>query len=162
MDQAQQDTIAFNAMEGGGPAPKTHEWWLRAQAEQLSLCRELEDIADSLPSSINRQKCILAARALGPLIASVHRYEEEVIFPALEAESTNSQAMAMTISRLKFEHFADECFAEELAERLLHLGEGDQGINMEATGYMLRGFFEGLRRHIAFEQTHLPIPPAHQ
>jgi hypothetical protein len=26
---------------------------------------------------------------------------------------------------------------------------------MEATGYMLRGFFEGVRRHIAFEQDHL-------
>lgn len=130
------------------------DWWTQAQADQLSLCRELEDIADSLPANVNKQKCIHAARALGPLIKTVHVYEERVLFPAL-AGGAVADELSATIDRLKFEHFADECFAEELSERLIHLGAGDPNINMEATGYMLRGFFEGLRRHIAFEREHL-------
>ena len=35
------------------------------------------------------------------------------------------------------------------------LGKGKSPGNPEATGYMLRGFFEALRRHIAFERDHL-------
>jgi hemerythrin-like domain-containing protein len=136
-------------------APKAQlslEWWKQARDEQLRLCSELETIADSLPANINRQKCIYAAKALGPLIKGVHHYEAEVLFPALESEAADVPDLAKTLSRLKFEHFEDECFAEELTERLLLLGAGQPDVNMEATGYMLRGFFEALRRHIALEQ----------
>ncbi len=127
-------------------------WLRKAHEEQLALCGELEDIADSLPSSINRQKCIYAAKALGPLIRGVHHYEETVLFPYVQA-SLGAHS-AETIDRLKFEHCEDECFAEELTDALLKLGSG-VSVNMEATGYMLRGFFEGLRRHIAFEREFL-------
>lgn len=127
---------------------------MSAQAEQLALCSELEDIADSLPSSVNRQKCIFAAQALGPLIKMAHSYEETVFFPWLETHSLPGEDLDTTLTRLKFEHFEDECYAEELVDTLLRLGRGDQ-VNMEATGYMLRGFFEALRRHIAFERDHL-------
>jgi hypothetical protein len=130
-------------------------WWKRAHEEQLLLCRELEMIADSLPANVNRQKCIYAAKALGPLIRGVHHYEETVLFPSLERQAHRTPELVGTIARLKFEHFEDECFAEELAERLLLLGSATAGINMEATGYMLRGFFEAIRRHVAFEGEHL-------
>ena len=128
------------------------EWWKQARNEQLQLCRELETIADSLPANIDRQICLRAAKALGPLIKGVHHYEAEILFPALESDAQNVPDLLKTLRRLKLEHFEDECFAEEIAERLLLLGSGSGGINMEATGYMLRGFFEALRRHIAFEQ----------
>lgn len=129
-------------------------WLDRAHAEQLALCRELEEIADSLPASINRQKCIYAAKALGPLIKGIHHYEETVLFPQLQANPDATEALGPTLERLKFEHCEDECFAEELTDALLKLGSGDR-VNMEAVGYMLRGFFEGIRRHIAFEREHL-------
>jgi hypothetical protein len=38
---------------------------------------------------------------------------------------------------------------------LLRLGAADPMLNAETTGYMLRGYFVGMRRHIAFEQEHL-------
>jgi hemerythrin-like domain-containing protein len=126
--------------------------WQQAHDEQLRLCNELEDIADSLPSTVNRQKCIYAAKALGPLIRGVHHFEDNILFPSFEARMLASPDFAKTLARLKFEHFEDECFADELAERLLMLGIGRGEINMEATGYMLRGFFESVRRHIAFER----------
>ena len=51
-------------------------WLDRAHAEQLALCRELEEIADSLPASINRQKCIYAAKALGLSRGALYRRME--------------------------------------------------------------------------------------
>lgn len=127
---------------------------LESQSEQLALCRELEDIADSLPGSVNRQKCIFAAQALGVLMKKTHSYEEDTFFPWLEKENEADEKLAAILKRLRFEHFEDECYAEELVEVLLKLGRGD-AVNMEATGYMLRGFFEARRRHIAFERDHL-------
>jgi hemerythrin-like domain-containing protein len=152
------EMIRQNAGYGSASNPETvHlplDWWLNAHQEQLRLCAELEQIADSLPASVNRQKCIYAAKALGPMIKGLHHYEENVLFPALEMRSLAGD-LAKTLARLKFEHFEDECFAEELSERLLLLGAGGSEVNMEATGYMLRGFFESVRRHIAFEREHL-------
>ncbi|WP_246745832.1 hemerythrin domain-containing protein [Ciceribacter sp. L1K22] len=129
-------------------------WLRRAHQEQLALCRELEEIADSLPANINRQKCIYAAKALGPLIRGVHHFEETTLFPWLSDREYGDLDLSRTLDRLRFEHCEDECFAEELTDALLHLGAGE-AVNMEAVGYMLRGFFEGVRRHIAFETEHL-------
>lgn len=128
-------------------------WLRRAHSEQLALCSELEDIADSLPANVNRQKCIYAAKALGPLLRGIHHYEETVLFPWLDVRG-DAEDLRPTLDRLRFEHFEDESFAEELTDVLLKLGAGDP-VNMEAVGYMLRGFFEGMRRHIAFENEHL-------
>ncbi|MCA1443802.1 hypothetical protein I6F07_27045 [Ensifer sp. IC4062] len=56
------------------------------------------------------------------------------------------------MERLKYEHCEDECFAEELTEMLGRLGAADRTVNAETAGYMLRGFFTSVRRHIRFEQ----------
>jgi iron-sulfur cluster repair protein YtfE (RIC family) len=128
------------------------EWLKKAHMEQLTLCTALEEIADSLPANVSRQKCIYAAKALVPLINGVHQYEETVLFPLLVTQAAAEPDLGETIARLKFEHVEDECFAEELTDTLMRLGSGDAGVNAEATGYMLRGFFESIRRHIAFEQ----------
>ena len=131
------------------------DWLKYAQNEQLRLCDSLEEIADSLPNEVNKQKCIFAARSLGPLIKGSHEYEENVLFPWLEKKLTDYKNLKDTLTRLKFEHFEDECFAEELIDTLMGIGATGKDPNPEATGYMLRGFFEGMRRHIAFEREHL-------
>ncbi|MBB4954074.1 hemerythrin-like domain-containing protein [Agrobacterium vitis] len=136
------------------PCRTSLEWLQRAHTEQLALCAQLEDIADSLPANVDPQKCLYAARALNPLIKGVHNYEEKILFPWLENISDIQPALRETLNRLKFEHCEDACFAEELTDTLLRLGSGET-VNMEATGYMLRGFFEALRRHIAFEREHI-------
>lgn len=128
------------------------DWLKAAHREQLTLCTALEEIADSLPANVSRQKCIYAAKTLTPLINGVHQYEEEVLFPLLKQRAAKEPDLAEAIARLKFEHVEDECFAEELTDMLMRLGSGDATVNAEAAGYMLRGFFESIRRHIAFEQ----------
>jgi len=124
----------------------------RIRDEQLSLCGVLEEIADSLPHSIDRQVCIHTARILPQIIDRAHRFEEDVLFPLLENSKTVAHDLEATISRLKNEHVGDKCFAEELGEVLMSYGLGKPMQGAEATGYMLRGFFEALRRHIAFER----------
>lgn len=127
----------------------------KAHLDQLALCDRLEEIADSLPSQVNRQKCIYAARALGPMIRGLHRFEEDVVFPLVAEQRADDPDITATLNRLRFEHCEDECFSEELTEALHDLGAGKTDINIEAIGYMLRGFFEAMRRHIAFESEHL-------
>ena len=118
---------------------------------QLNLCDLLEEIADSLPDRLDRQQCLTVARMIGPLIKQAHVAEEQFLFPDVISRHGDGDNV---VEKLRLEHIEDECFAEELTDALLKLGSGDR-VNMEAVGYMLRGFFEGIRRHIAFEREHL-------
>ncbi|MDA4844619.1 hemerythrin domain-containing protein [Hoeflea poritis] len=127
----------------------------KAHLTQLALCDMLEQIADSIPGQINRQTCSRLADKLLPLIRDIHSYEEETLYPRAMKSLGGAPELETTITRLKFEHCEDECFAEELADALHELATANAPKNPEATGYMLRGFFEALRRHIAFEHEHL-------
>jgi hemerythrin-like domain-containing protein len=120
--------------------------------EILHLCDELEAIADSLPSNIDRQQCLHVARSVCRTVAEAHRLEESLLFPAVEPLSMTLKTMPATLERLRFEHYEDMCFAEELADTLLALGRSENRLSGDATGYMLRGFFESVRRHVAFER----------
>lgn len=127
----------------------------RAHGEMLRLCDLLEEVADSLPSSVDPVKCMMIASELEPLIRGIHRFEEEALFPAYGAALAARGRDALSVERLMSEHVEDECFAGELTESLLELGRGGVPSNPEALGFMLRGFFEGKRRHVAFEREHV-------
>ncbi|MBS9721579.1 hemerythrin domain-containing protein [Tianweitania sp. BSSL-BM11] len=120
--------------------------------DMLQLCNQLETIADSLPSNVDRQHCLHVARAVCRTVVDAHRLEEAVLFPALEPLSATLKTMPATLERLRYEHYEDLCFAEEVADTLLGLGKGENRLSSDAAGYMLRGFFESVRRHIAFER----------
>ena len=127
----------------------------RAHDEKLQMCKALEAIADALPDGVDRIECLRLANALVPTLRNIHRYEEKVIFPAFQAARGDSTARRNTIRRLCAEHIEDECFADEVTEILLGLGHGKPVENPEAVGFMLRGLFETMRRHIAFEAEHV-------
>jgi hemerythrin-like domain-containing protein len=84
------------------------------------------------------------------VIARAQKTEEEMLFPALR--DSGMPEIESALSNLQMDHTGDICFAEELSEVLLAIGKGSPLHDAEATGYMLRGFFESLRRHIAFEE----------
>ncbi|MES0151553.1 hemerythrin domain-containing protein [Mesorhizobium sp. M0012] len=126
----------------------------RAHREKLQLCDALETIADALPR-VDLLKCLGTANAIIPLLRDIHRYEETVIFPAYEEATGGSNANLASTRRLRAEHVEDECFAGEVTETLLAIGHGETVENPEAIGFMLRGLFESLRRHIAFEREHV-------
>ncbi|MEO9639562.1 MAG: hemerythrin domain-containing protein [Nitratireductor sp.] len=131
----------------------------RAHGFKLDLCHALERIADNLPDNIDRMECLRIANILAPSIRQIHACEEKHIFTAYAAVlAASADADMETLRRLKAEHVEDQCFADEVTETLLGIGHGQAIDNAEAVGFMLRGFFETMRRHIAFERAHiLPI-----
>lgn len=126
----------------------------RAHAVKLILCHRLEAIADSLPG-FDRRECLLAARALGPQMVKIHRFEEQRVYPHFAARLLHSAEARKTIARLKNEHFEDEGYAAELRDALRATARRGRAENPETLGFMLRGFFGALRRHIAFEHDHV-------
>lgn len=123
----------------------------RLHAAKLELCAALERVADDLPARVDRLGCLSIASNLVPLLRACHHLEEEAVFPAFTAQRDEEKVIA----RLKAEHLEDDCAAEDLTEMLLRVGHGGAIANPEAFGYMLRAFFEAMRRHIAFERDHI-------
>ncbi len=130
-------------------AMNTH---LRSQA---SLCQRLESIADSLPDSVDSQECLHVARSVYSIVRAAHDFEEKQLFPLLKSRFGGDERVSDALDRLHFEHWEDESYAEEVADGLSGFVTRRDQANPEALAYMLRGFFEGLRRHIAYEQDHL-------
>lgn len=124
----------------------------RCHDKQLLLCDELEALADGLLSHLDHQRCMHLARAVYPLMASSHQIEEAHLFNPLSRLATRVPDVATTLERLRFEHNSDLCFAEELNDVLLACGRGEEPMTADAVGYMLRAFFESVRRHVAFEK----------
>lgn len=121
---------------------------------QLSLCALLEDIADSLPHNISLINCRLAAQNIQPIVQSAHTFEEQYLFPMLLQREHADEKLKPVLARLHAEHCEDESYGNEIVDALEELAT-DELTNIDKLSYMLRGFFEGLRRHIAFEQEHL-------
>lgn len=126
----------------------------------LEVCELLESIADSLPNHLDSRKCHQAAILVQPTVEKMHRLEEESVFPFME-QANPTDGEREVITRLKEEHCEDECYAEELTDALnkIALGEGEP-IAPETLGYMLRGFFGAMRRHISYEQEHFRLKPS--
>lgn len=133
----------------------------REHREHLELCDKLEEIADSLPNSVDVQACTCAALALRHRVAVHHAMEEEALFPLLNARASDDIVFMRTLQRLQDEHRTDEGYCDEVLELLTSLSKGNQPENAEAAGYLLRGLFECMRRHIAFEEDHL-LPKARE
>lgn len=126
-------------------------------AQQMSLCDSLERIADSLPHHLDRAHCRQIAELICPLIKQAHASEEALMFPHLASAHADGQQF---VERLRLEHIEDECFAEEVQFELQQMATDQPVLAPEATGYMLRGFFEGLRRHVRHELELVAALPA--
>ncbi len=118
------------------------------------ICARLENIADGLPVRVDPAQCANLARTIHETVVRAHAFEEKVVFPYLRS-ITPDKGLADTIERLRFEHWEDESFAAELQESLCNFATGRDRSHVDALAWMLRGFFEGLRRHIAFEREHM-------
>lgn len=119
----------------------------RSFDRQMKLCNDLEAVADSLPSRTDRQFCLHLARQIGPVLRDAHAIEERYLFPSIGLGQRGTDI----IERLRWEHLVDESYGEEVQQELLQIGQGAAILPAEAVGYMLRGFFESMRRHIRNE-----------
>ncbi len=132
---------------------------VRDHEAQSSICDMLEEIADSLPGHIDQNKCVCAAMALTHRVKVHHHVEEAILFPRIIARAPGDCVLHSVFSRLEGEHRTDEGHCDEAIELLTQISSGTIPPNVEAAGYLLRGLFEGLRRHIAFENDYV-IPKA--
>lgn len=122
---------------------------------QLDLCNRLEGLADRLPNNVDRQECLSMSWQIFPVVREAHKFEEETLFPALYAKCQTEKSLQQSLERLKFEHWEDESTAEDISLSLRELVSDPVSANTEKLSYMLRCFFEGVRRHIAFEVDHI-------
>jgi len=118
--------------------------------ELLALCDGLETVADSLPHAATARLCLSLAASLEPLVARTHDQEEQSLFPLLEASQRTQ--WGPTLARLRAEHLADHSAATEVSEALHDLAAGHSTLSPDAMGYLLRSFFESMRRHVQSEQ----------
>ncbi|MEO5323029.1 hemerythrin domain-containing protein [Mesorhizobium sp. CC13] len=118
----------------------------RLYGKMLRICDDLETVADTLPKP-DRRFCRRLASELDTTVAVVNRREESDLFPLLA-----EQAGTMITARLREEHEQDRSAAAGIVRALVSISRGRAIGSHEATGYMLRAYFLGVRRHIAFEQ----------
>lgn len=123
--------------------------------QHAELCDQLEEIADSLPGSVDVKKCARVVHTLVVDLPLHHKDEEEGLFPLLQKAAVAEEAMGDHIEQLSWEHSADEGVAMEIAEAMEKLANGERAENPEMLGYLLRNFFEGYRRHLHWENTML-------
>ncbi len=122
---------------------------------QARVCDELEALADRLPDSVDSQSCLRTAQQILPIVKTAHDFEDNILFPMLEAQIPYLMEMKGTIERLRFEHWGDQEFAEDVRHALREFVRKREKANIDSLAWMLRGFFEGMRRHIAFDREYL-------
>lgn len=115
----------------------------------LDLCDVLEIIADNLPHA-DARLCLTIADTLEPLVDATHDLEEEAFFPMLAA--SNRDELKQTMARLRQEHLYDSSTAEEVGEILRAMATSRPALSPDAIGYLLRSFFNGMRRHVRGER----------
>ncbi|MEQ9491404.1 MAG: hemerythrin domain-containing protein [Alphaproteobacteria bacterium] len=126
----------------------------------LDLCDQLERIADMLPVMADTRECLCLAEELIQTVQAAHHFEESCFFNVAREMIGQSDTLNGVIERLCEEHLEDQCFAEEVRDTMIVLSKGPAVREAETAGYLLRGFFGQLRRHVAFEHDYLCVPVA--
>ena len=121
----------------------------------LDICSLLEGIADGLPNDVPQNQCRMLAESVADELRATHTIENRVLMPLLLASEHASLRQAAT--RLQQEHEFDDQAAMEVEEALNGLILGRNALSPDATGYLLRSFFESVRRHVYAEQDLLSL-----
>jgi hemerythrin-like domain-containing protein len=125
------------------------------------LCDLLEAIADALPGKIDRALADIAVSLLDTSVPHHIQLEEEALFPLLRARASEGHQLYSVLQCLEQEHESDLGFSGELSDTLRSVAEGTPPSNSEMLGYMLRGYFESQRRHLAWEDS-VVLPAARE
>ncbi len=128
-------------------------------ALQNELCDILECIADGLPHQFDPELAKVSISMLETGLPNHMRLEEEALFPLLRQRLPSDHSLLSALSCLSQEHNRDGAMMHEITEGLREAVERGKPPNPEVFGYMLRGFFESQRRHIAWEDT-IVLPAA--
>tara|TARA_B100001179_G_scaffold81618_1_gene57636 strand:- start:622 stop:1083 length:462 start_codon:yes stop_codon:yes gene_type:complete len=120
-----------------------------AITRQEQLCDALEALADSLPERIDTYAAMQLAGRIVPTLKRCQRLEERVIFPMI---LERAHAPVQMIDRLRTEHMEDEDQAIQLTAAIRAYAQYPHREDAGSLGYALRGLFQPLRRHTAFDR----------
>ena len=109
----------------------------------------IRDLADTLPRQLDTYVAVRLAGRLVPTLTQCQSLEEREVFPLLRETSDTSAQM---LDRLHAEHIEDEDHAAMLADAINRFAYDAAQNDAEALGYFLRGLFQPLRRHVAFDR----------
>ncbi|MFM7083417.1 MAG: hemerythrin domain-containing protein [Hyphomicrobium sp.] len=118
---------------------------------QRELCNVLEALADDLPSSFDKDLANVALSILESSLERHMKFEDEALFPLLRKCLTDTDPIHAALECLEEEHERDGANLYEITEALRSAIEDNSIKNAEMLGYILRGYFESLRRHVAWE-----------
>ncbi|MBY0561262.1 hemerythrin domain-containing protein [Hyphomicrobium sp.] len=128
-------------------------------ALQLELCALLESIADNLPAKLEPALAVIAISILKGSVKAHTKFEEDALFPILRGRLSSNDTVLQALAGLSLQHECDEDIADELVEALTDALQNSAPQNPEMLGYILRGYFESQRRHIAWEES-IVLPAA--
>jgi len=120
------------------------------QAER-NLCDMLERIADNLLGPLDTE---LARTGIVTMHKCLRRHvllDEKYLYPVLTKRLCPGDLAENLLEHIRMEHSSDESLAHDIADQLEQALASGRVANPEMLGYMLRGFFECRRRHIAWE-----------
>lgn len=116
---------------------------------QFELCLALEALADSLPSRVDTYAAMNLMDRLTTTLRRCHRLEETMVFPVLRIATHD---MDPILERLRTEHVEDEDHAADICDALETFVTRRGNAAADEIGYMMRGLFTALRRHLAFDR----------
>jgi hypothetical protein len=111
-----------------------------------ALCDRLEKIADDLPHLPSAEECHSVSRQLTVFVPQHYRSERAVL-SALFPRGKMSPLGSPLLGRIHSQHAMDELHAQDLSAVL-----ESPGSDAQMLGYMLRCFFDGCGRALAFEE----------
>ena len=123
----------------------------REHHAEMCLCNMLERLADALPEPLDAE---IASASIATLRNCVRRHiilEEDYLYPVLVKRAKPGEFTQDLLAHISLEHASDEGSAHEAADQMEEVLTCGRVAKPEMLGYMLRGFFEGRRRHIAWE-----------
>lgn len=120
--------------------------------DQRRLCDTLESIADQLPEMIEPELCMAVYNSLELNLPVYHR-NEEALYAVILDNAPAGQTLDSAVEIAKKEHRIHHGYAHEFHEFMNN--QNIYGFNPDMYGYMLRGFFEAIRSHLAWEDATL-------
>jgi hypothetical protein len=121
----------------------------------IAACDALETIADALPDRVPPGQCERALRETGAALRQMHETESRVLVPLLtKAQRPELRKIADDLVQA---HLVDSESLIEVEDVLTAFALGHPILSTDATGYMLRAFFESLRRHVGRERDLLAL-----
>lgn len=121
--------------------------WSQAQLDQLKLCEEIDLLADKLPLHDIAAFGDLALR-MDAVLDRVHAFEEQDLFPMLEAMSPHIRPLLVTF---RSHHARDRETARAIVA-MLNLSTEHTARDLRDIKTNLTSFAELVRRHVQFEE----------